>query len=674
MLTGKTKLYIALAIVAILIIGVVIGVLGSVFLGVKLLTLDSTEQPLSNQVVDSQPTNTETILPPPPAIISAVDVTKKYKSEDLQVNWQNTAERISDTEADRILKLVDPENKYASNLRQLASSNGVSLNNEDIFTTEPVGIEHLVLFKAGTFSDKSSIKNKQLYYWFTPSVAGGPGYDPYDRFLVFIDNDGKLANLLAPKENNDSFVQTADSFGLITSFIYRKFPEITAPKSFTYKTKDAKFSFAGWVDRNSGWNAPQDNALGIASGAELIDPKRFSNNPPMIEPVTEKDYLFTADEGYKVYLKNGCYRLRFPNGAEAAYDIIPSFATGGEQVISGITYLNEKEFKPNIVWQRIANNVDKYMMYLHVSSCGYKAQCSAVVNEAKWFNVDNLKEIGKTRTGDVLYELSDKATNEYYRGLYDFGYEGYIYSTLSQEQRDVYYSSNLGDDSTKGEGRYTTKAYREFLDDQPIFFWKDPFGNYYAFRKAKYQSLAECGKPVIYLYPEKEMDISVSVAPNGGFKKTEPAYGTNGWTVRATPESDLFNYADQTIYPYLFWEGRAYDMTMPEVGFVLKRDKVGEKMSIILGKLGLNSKEIKDFLEFWQPKLEVKPYVFVTFISQAEFDKLAPLTVTPKPDKVIRVFMDYAPLDNPVTVRPLLIKTPVRTGFTVVEWGGRLHE
>ena len=113
---------------------------------------------------------------------------------------------------------------------------------------------------------------------------------------------------------------------------------------------------------------------------------------------------------------------------------------------------------------------------------------------------------------------------------------------------------------------------------------------------------------------------------------------------------------------------------MPDAGFVLKQSEVGTQMTKILGKLGLNAKEIKDFLEFWQPKLEVKPYVFVTFIPQAEFDKLAPLTVTPAPDKVIRVFMDYAPLDTPVSVRPLQIKTPVRTGFTVVEWGGRLHE
>lgn len=77
-------------------------------------------------------------------------------------------------------------------------------------------------------------------------------------------------------------------------------------------------------------------------------------------------------------------------------------------------------------------------------------------------------------------------------------------------------------------------------------------------------------------------------------------------------------------------------------------------------------------MEFWQPRLEVKPYAFVSFVPQKEFDRLAPLTVSPKPDSIIRVFMDYKPLDEKITVREPIIRTPVRKGFAVVEWGGRL--
>ena len=84
--------------------------------------------------------------------------------------------------------------------------------------------------------------------------------------------------------------------------------------------------------------------------------------------------------------------------------------------------------------------------------------------------------------------------------------------------------------------------------------------------------------------------------------------------------------------------------------------------------------EIDDFMEFWLPKMQEDPYYFITFLPQAEFEAIAPLTVEPKPDKVIRVFMDYKGLDKFEQVEPLNITTPKRIGFTVVEWGGALHK
>lgn len=215
-------------------------------------------------------------------------------------------------------------------------------------------------------------------------------------------------------------------------------------------------------------------------------------------------------------------------------------------------------------------------------------------------------------------------------------------------------------------------SFEEFLKMRPYFIWTDAYGRTIEYRLDKLQPAAECAKPVIYLYPEKDMRVSVKVEPNGGFKFTEPAYGS-GWNVWATTDSRLTNMADGASYPYLFWEGKAYDYSVPGGGFVLKREHVGRDMKILLARLGLNEKETADFMEFWQPKLEVKPFVYVTFLPQTEFDKLAPLTVVPAPDKIIRVFMDYEPLDQFVYVSPLKITTPTRTGFTVVEWGGRLR-
>jgi hypothetical protein len=48
-----------------------------------------------------------------------------------------------------------------------------------------------------------------------------------------------------------------------------------------------------------------------------------------------------------------------------------------------------------------------------------------------------------------------------------------------------------------------------------------------------------------------------------------------------------------------------------------------------------------------------------------------PLDISPKPDSVIRITMDFKSLDNYIKVKEQELKTPERIGFTVVEWGGR---
>ncbi len=183
---------------------------------------------------------------------------------------------------------------------------------------------------------------------------------------------------------------------------------------------------------------------------------------------------------------------------------------------------------------------------------------------------------------------------------------------------------------------------------------------------------AEMGKPVIYLYPEKTMEVFVDVEPEGGISISEPELG-DGWDVVATPESKIYNFGDRGVYPYLFWEGYAYDFVTPEEGFVVEGSEVSKFFDEKLAVLGMNDVEIADFKEFWVPLLSEDPYYFITFISQEDFDKYAPLTVEPAPDSVIRVFFDYKGLDEKPNVIEQKLVTPEREGFTVVEWGGRLY-
>lgn len=182
---------------------------------------------------------------------------------------------------------------------------------------------------------------------------------------------------------------------------------------------------------------------------------------------------------------------------------------------------------------------------------------------------------------------------------------------------------------------------------------------------------AEMGKPVIYLYPGKEQKTFVLPKPEGGITISEPKLA-DGWNVTAYPDGKIVDKSG-AIYPYLFWEGFS-DLTTPKEGFLVKKDDLSSFFDKKLAYLGLNMKEINDFKEYWLNKLNEKNYYFISFISQAELDKHAPIQIEPKPDTAIRVFFDYKASDTPFTfTEQKLEKGADRNGFTMIEWGGRLY-
>ena len=68
-------------------------------------------------------------------------------------------------------------------------------------------------------------------------------------------------------------------------------------------------------------------------------------------------------------------------------------------------------------------------------------------------------------------------------------------------------------------------------------------------------------------------------------------------------------------------------------------------------------------------KLCRQTYNLIAFQQEAYTDH-AKLSITPEPDSVLRVFMTYIPLEEPVEVPEQKLESFERNGFTVVEWGG----
>ncbi len=178
----------------------------------------------------------------------------------------------------------------------------------------------------------------------------------------------------------------------------------------------------------------------------------------------------------------------------------------------------------------------------------------------------------------------------------------------------------------------------------------------------------EAEKPVIYLYPEKDMKISVKISSDK-LTHTYPKY-ENGWEVLAKKDGTITNLKTNSEHYCLFWEGvntKAYSF---DEGFVVKGDDSIKFLEEKLQILGLNRKEANEFIIYWLPQLEINDLNLIKFVT-TEYEKDYPLIVTPKPDSIIRVFMIFKKIDAiDVMIKEQKLIPVKRKGFSVIEWGG----
>ncbi len=174
-------------------------------------------------------------------------------------------------------------------------------------------------------------------------------------------------------------------------------------------------------------------------------------------------------------------------------------------------------------------------------------------------------------------------------------------------------------------------------------------------------------KPVIYLYPEKETEISINLDFDGKLTATYPEYN-GGWKVTAMPDGTLFDENGREYY-CLFWEGVSeteYDFSK---GFCVPGAETADFLETALEKLGLSEREANEFIIYWLPQMVINEYNLISFQSET-YTKTAKLEISPEPDTLIRVFMAWKPLDEFIEIEPQELSSLERTGFVAVEWGG----
>ena len=181
-------------------------------------------------------------------------------------------------------------------------------------------------------------------------------------------------------------------------------------------------------------------------------------------------------------------------------------------------------------------------------------------------------------------------------------------------------------------------------------------------------------KPIIYLYPTTETEINVKLWTPENLSHTYPKYNWEKWrNVIGQPNGNLKDIDTWRKLYALYREWKSETPTNFDEWFVVKWKDIIPFLEEKLAILWLNEREAEEFIVYWLPQLEDNEWNLIRFETMKEQDENMPLNITPKPDTVIRVMMDWKVIDEPIDIPEQELVTPERNGFTVVErwWSPR---
>jgi len=344
--------------------------------------------------------------------------------------------------------------------------------------------------------------------------------------------------------------------------------------------------------------------------------------------------------------------------------------------VDGLTYY-EVIAKPGSAF----NVVEIYATYKNLFSVSYK-----LAGELS-STTDNLP---------ITWTSGEDNSNKYFSGGQGCGSRGYVIGNglgttdlikvgVSKQGQGIYQVAagsdlaqaifeDYGTGDALQDSSLKNLSLQQITDKHSYILAQNSFNEYVVFQRDDMFIRGGCGKPVIYLYPAKNTNVSVKVGAT--ITKSDPTYGTNGWqNVLAHPNGQL-TYQNR-VYSSLFWEGYGLG-AYPQItnGTIVPTDQAIKTVRLQLAEQGFKTTEINDFMAFWGPKLASvdKPYIRLSWLDTGQMNGLAPLNISPRPQTLIRTFLDFEGLNQPYSLAPEQFSAPVRQGFTVVEWGGLLHQ
>jgi hypothetical protein len=172
-------------------------------------------------------------------------------------------------------------------------------------------------------------------------------------------------------------------------------------------------------------------------------------------------------------------------------------------------------------------------------------------------------------------------------------------------------------------------------------------------------------KPNIYLYPLSPLNICVSIKfPLGGsILESIPEYA-DGWCVDVDTTGKIDNQ-----YDYLFYESRQPDVFQNDRGWCVAQTSLKSFFERNMSLYNFSGREIKDFVDYWVPKLNEHAYYMIYPQTNRIIDRAIQLNFSKQPDEINRMFYGIAGIDKYTTIEEPLIDRFQREGFYVMEWG-----
>lgn len=485
------------------------------------------------------------------------------KSQNANLKSQNDTEKIK-TEESKVATKTDTDTISQSAIQPIIDP-GV------IWLTKPKQLDDLNLFNSEFAQDSYT-----SYYKIADLSNGGEiiyvavqemGTAIY-RFRK--DANGKYYLLKNHSENYDYNVnsskwvntQKVDSVDNNTKYLSLLVPEKLNIGNLELMQKKFFFSFDEFYD--------------TPVGDDKITPSNVAEGVTKKIGTTEYGNVYQIDSPVKTETENG--QIKFIKYFVKLSDTSVKYFTERADFLA-----DDSSIIGAIDDEKIKNK--KFDQGLSAGGCGgYGEPGQYGIN----ITADQLVKIGITKSNSILYSITDPDNP-----ILKIAYETY--------------KIGRNDDTSK-------MSYGSFVGEKPVLVWKGNSGKYYLFMDKDFAPNVECGKPVVYLYPEKETKVSVKVGAD--INISEPNY-QNGWNVLAKPNGKLTWNGQE--FDSLYWEGKG-NGAYPEItqGRIVKTSHIEQELRGDLAKLGLNHKESQDFIDFWLPRMPKDKYTRLTWFGAKE--------------------------------------------------------